>query len=273
MENTTKQEEKEIELSIVVPCYKAEKFIKEAIKRRLRVLKSLKVNYELLIVLDGNPEKSLLRLITRSYKNTQVISYKKNHGKGFGVRYGMLHAKGKYIGYIDAGLDIDENVIISMYRAMKRYNCDIVIPSKRHKFSQVNYPAIRRLYSWILQRYIQILLGINVTDSQGGAKLFRREALLEIYSRALVKRFAFEAEMLAIAKRLGFDKFEEVPVKITHDFKSNVNLRECFRYFWDLSAIFYRLRIRRYYDKLYVNKYNKVLLEFESLRSKFLDLS
>lgn len=263
---------KKVKLSIIVPCYKSESFIKEALNRRLKVLKSLKIPYEMIVVLDGNPEESILRLLKSSFSNTKVIFYTKNHGKGMAVRYGMLHAKGKYIGYVDAGLDLDEKVIRSMYYAMKRYESDVVIPTKRHKFSQVNYPFIRRIYSWFLQKYINLILGIDVTDSQGGAKLFRREALLEIYSRALVKRFAFEAEMLAIAKRLGFDKFTEVPVKIKHDFKSTVNLKEVFRYLWDLSAIFYRLRILRYYDEVKMNEYNKTLLEFDNLRSRILNL-
>jgi len=76
--------------------------------------------------------------------------------------------------------------------------------------------------------------------------------------------------MLAIAKRLGFDKFTEVPVRIKHDFKSTVNLKEVFRYLWDLTAIFYRLKILKYYDKVRMNKYNKTLLEFDNLKSKIL---
>ena len=66
---------------------------------------------------------------------------------------------------------------------------------------------------------------------------------------ALVKRFAFDLELLALATRFGFKRIIEAPVQIDYHFTSTTNPRAVFRVLWDTLAIFYRLRIRRWYDR------------------------
>src|SRR3989344_8535924 len=121
----------------------------------------------------------------------------------------MARAKGELIAFIDAGSDLNAKGIGLALEHMKWYEADIIIGSKRHKASKIDYPARRRLLSWIVQRATRFVFGFNVSDTQTGLKLFKREVLDDVLPRLLVKRWAFDVEMLAVAYRLGYRRIFE----------------------------------------------------------------
>jgi len=97
----------------------------------------------------------------------------------------------------------------------------------------------------------KILLGIKVTDTQAGLKIFKRQVLIKVLPRLLVKEFAFDLEILSVANHLGFSRIYEAPVKINYDFNSLIHatgLKVIFRSLQDALAVFYRLRILHFYD-------------------------
>jgi len=79
--------------------------------------------------------------------------------------------------------------------------------------------------------------------------LFRREVLREIIPLLAIKRFAFDLELLVVARQLGYRNVCEAPVRLNYQFDSTVNLAAAWNVLWDTAAIFYRLRILRYYDR------------------------
>ena len=81
-----------------------------------------------------------------------------------------------------------------------------MIGSKRHPESLVHYPAAGRVSSWLYQQLIRVLFRLDVRDTQVGLKVFRRELADEVMPLLLVKRFAFDLELLAVARALGFDR-------------------------------------------------------------------
>ena len=93
-----------------------------------------------------------------------------------------------------------------------------------------------------------ILFNLYITDTQAGIKLFRREVLEQVFPKVLVKRYAFDIELLANATRLGYT-IAEAPVELNHNCHSEINLRAIWRIFWDTMATFYRMKILRYYDR------------------------
>ncbi|HEC64575.1 MAG TPA: glycosyltransferase [bacterium] len=236
-------------LSIVMPTYKAESFLNESIKRKIKVLDSLKCDFELIVVLDGRSQKGSKIVSGFGDKRIKLIHYKANKGKGFAVVLGMKSATGDLIGYVDSGLDLHAGVIAKMYRTALETDADIVLGSKKHPRSAVDYPNSRRVFSSIYHTLVKVLLGVGVSDSQTGAKLYRKGLVKAVLPRILVKRFAFEAEILAVARRLGFDHFVEVPVSLKADFESTVRFHDGFVAMWDTLAVFYRMRLIRYYDR------------------------
>ena len=239
-------------VSVIIPSYKQAKTIVEDVARIERTLKQLEDKYEIIIVVDGNVDKTIEKAMKIASKNIKVVGYKNNRGKGYAIRYGMVRSKGTILGFIDAGMDLNPNGILPLITYLKREHMDIVIGSKRHKASRVNYPFNRKLLSILSQLFIRFLFGLNVKDTQVGMKFFQREVLEAVLPRLLVKQFAIDIEILVVAYYLGYRKIGESPVEITHNFTDSIvseNLfRSITRTFLDTLAIFYRLKILHYYD-------------------------
>ena len=109
--------------------------------------------------------------------------------------------------------------------------------------------SFRRLQSFVYQVLVAALFTINVKDTQTGLKLFRREVLQATLPRVLVKRYAFDLELLVVAHHLGYRRVVEAPITIQEQFATTTNLRAAARVLVDTAAIFYRLRILKYYDR------------------------
>jgi glycosyltransferase involved in cell wall biosynthesis len=236
-------------ISIVIPAYKAEAFIEKSVAMRIAELKALGLPYELIVVIDGHSSATAAKLERIRDRHVKIFHYDRNKGKGFAVRYGMLHASGDFIGYVDAGTDIGKGNIRVMVDKMLQGGVDAVLPSKWHKDSKVVYPWLRKLFSRVYNLYLRIVLGLDVSDTQVGAKLYTARLVKKVVPRLLVKRFAFEAEFLAVAKHLGFGRFAEVPVKIRADRHSTVRIFDGLHSYWDAAAVFYRLHLKRFYDR------------------------
>ncbi|MGB9911218.1 MAG: glycosyltransferase [Microgenomates group bacterium] len=238
-------------LSVVVPAYKQEKTIVEDIKQIKRVLEKMRYDYELIIVVDGMIDKTYQKAKKLQGKKIKVVGYKTNRGKGYAVRYGMARTKGDLIAFIDAGMDIDPNGLAMILEHMEWYGADIIVGSKRHPASQVEYPFLRKIYSFGYQMLIWFLFGLKVKDTQTGLKIFKREVLEKVLPRLLVKKFAFDVELLAVARRLGFKKIYEAPIKINPEqfkFTSTIKFKTVWEMLIDTLAVFYRLHILHYYD-------------------------
>ena len=209
--------------------------------------------FEIIVVDDGSPDETLKEAQKFKNDNYKVVGYKTNRGKGYAVRYGMARAKGDYIAFIDAGMEIDPNGISMILEHMEWYNADIVVGSKRHPASESNFPTIRKIYSWGYHLLVRLLFRIPLNDTQAGLKVYKRKVLEVVLPRLVIKQFAFDIELLAVAKYLGFRRIYEAPVKIIlrnveSSFKGFMFLDSYIRsMLWDTAAVFYRMYILRYY--------------------------
>ncbi|MDP2684773.1 MAG: glycosyltransferase [bacterium] len=247
-------------LSVIVPAYKQEKTIKRDL---LNVIDTLghgltNIDFEVICVVDGKLDNTFkeARKIKSNY--LRVYEYKKNQGKGYAVRFGMSKAKGDLISFLDAGMDISPKGIMMLMAHMDWYNADIIVGSKRHPVSQVNYPPLRKILSKGYHFGAKLLFGLALTDTQSGIKIFRREVVEKILPRLLVKTYAMDIEMLAVAKYLGFERIYEGPIEVRF-VKSNSAIKwgTIFLMLWDTLAVFYRLKILHYYDDKNKNNWIK----------------
>ena len=238
-------------LSVIVPAYKEEKMIEKSLRAIEKVLKQIRYDYEIICVVDGNADRTYKNARRVRSSKLKIFKYKKNKGKGYAVRYGMVRAKGDLIAFIDAGMDLDPNGLSMLIEHLEWYNADVIIGSKRHPASEVYYPFSRLLLSVTTQMIVLILFGLKIRDTQVGLKIFRREVLEKVLPRLLMKRWAFDVELLVVARNLGFKKIYEAPVKLSERFTSNVKIfgpNGIWKSGIDVLAIFYRLYILRYYS-------------------------
>ncbi len=239
-------------LSVVIPAYKQEKTIVRDIKNITETLDSIGYNYEVIIVVDGFDDKTHEKAKKCASRKVKVVGYKLNQGKGYAVRFGMLEAKGDVIGFIDSGMDIHPAGFMMLLNHMEWYNADIVVGSKLHPVSKVNYPFYRKILSRGYRLLTRVLFGFKVRDTQVGIKFFKRKVVQDVLPRLLVKRYAFDIEILAVAYALGYTRIYEAPVEINFkggSITSKNMWRIIFLMLWDTAAVFYRLRIIHYYTK------------------------
>ena len=242
-------------LSLVVPAYKQEKTIVQDIKNLDKVLSSLTFKHEIIVVVDGFLDKTFQKLqdLRPKIKELTILGYEKNKGKGFAIKLGVEKARGNVIGFIDAGMDLDPSEISIMLDIMDWNKADIVIGSKLHPESKVKYPVGRKILSWGYRTITHILFGFKVKDTQVGFKLFRKKVAKDVFSKIIIKRFAFDVEVLAVAYKLGYKNIHESPIKLNFSKASSITSvnfwRIILRMLWDSAAVFYRLKVLHYYDK------------------------
>lgn len=239
----------DLDVTVVVPYYNPGPRLRANLERLVAVLQEAAVTFEIIAVSDGTNDGSELSIRGLRDDVIRQVDLPFNCGKGEALRIGLSGGRGRYLGFIDADGDLDPALVTPFLTLMRLYEPDVVLGSKRHPMSQLRYPPLRRFYSWSYQQLIRVLFRLKVRDTQTGLKLIRRQVAAEVLPRMLEKRFAFDLELFVVARRLGFDRFFEAPVRIDYGFTSSISVRAVRGMLIDTLAIFYRLRLRRWYDR------------------------
>lgn len=242
-------------ISVVVPSYKQEQAVIGNLKRLHKALGKTNYEYEIIVVLDGKVDNSLEKLKKAKLPRTVVLFYERNRGKSYAIRLGMAKARGEHVMFIDAGSEIDPQGMQMLLLHLQWYEADIIVGSKRHMASIVNYTWQRKVLSLGYYLFVKFLFGLKIQDTQAGIKVFRKEVLQAILPRLVEKRFAGDLEMLVVAQKLGFKRIFEAPIKLDYEFaeiSSAATVNSIFRIFLDTLAIFYRSRILKYYDSVHI---------------------
>lgn len=233
-------------VSVVVPAYNEGKNIRRNIKEFTATFTRLQLDYELIIVDDGSEDDTYQQASKALSERVKVFTYPENRGKGYALKYGVAHATGELVTFLDADMDIHP-VQTSVLLEYIEGN-DIVIGCKRHHLSRVKYPLTRRFLSACYHLMIRLLFRLRLSDTQTGIKLFRREALAAALPRVTVNGYAFDLDLLVNANNMGF-KIVEAPIVLDYQFNgSGINLTTIWQIFKDTMLIFYRERIMKHYE-------------------------
>lgn len=235
-----------LQVSVVIPVYNQAGTISASLARIRRVLEATGLSFELVVVNDGSVDETLhvLKKEQKKDQSIRVISYDRNRGKGYAVKTGIVSTRGESVLFTDGDLDISPHMISEYIRQLK--DCDLVIASKRHPMSMYNAPRSRKFLSRAFNLVVRILTGIPVKDTQSGLKAGSGSALRAIFKLMLVKRYAFDVELLTIASLLKM-QIREMPVEI--NLERGFKIKEIARMFVDVLGISYRYRIRRWYQR------------------------
>jgi glycosyltransferase involved in cell wall biosynthesis len=235
-------------LTLIVPTYNGAPYIAANLRHITRALEATGALFEVLVVSDGSTDETVAAAEAGEDPRVQVLHYEQNRGKGYAICFGVPQARGRLVGWLDADLDIAPEAIVDAVARMKAAPLDAAIGSKRHPRSQVHYPIARRFFSWGFQLLVRLLFRVDVRDTQVGAKVFRRETLETVVPLLLIKQYAFDLEMLAVAAEFGFDRIEEIPIRLGYKFTgTGVNTQAVQRMFVDTLAIAYRIHVRHWY--------------------------
>lgn len=213
-------------ITIVIPAYNEEKRIIPTLKSIVSYFSIKKIPYEIIISDDGssdNTVKIVTDLIT-SYPQISVFSLSQNSGKGKAVREGMLKGKGSHVLFMDA----DSSTSIQEFEKFLPFikeNRDVIIGSRRKLGAEIieHQSFVREFLGNGFTWFSNIMTGANVSDFTCGFKCFSRKAVNDIFKKALIDDWSFDAEILFLAKKMGYEIIE-VPVKWKNDKASKVRL-------------------------------------------------
>ena len=175
--------------------------------------------------------------IINGHPNGEAIS--------FNVTDYISASRGDLIVFIDSDLDIDVEYIQNYIE--KSEMADIVIASKWHRDSKVEATLLRKLLSKSFHLLVEFFLRLGVKDTQTGLKVGKKKHLSKIFSNILIKKYAFDIEMLLMARLMRL-KIIELPIKLK--LKSKFKIKEIIRMFVDILAVTYRLRVLRWYQRV-----------------------
>ena len=241
-----------MKLSVIVPAYNEGDRICGNLGVVSESLSSFSSDYEIIAVNDGSTDNTAEEILRASKSDPHIIPviYEKNRGKGGAIIEGVRNANGDIIGFVDADLDLPPIMLKDFLNNMNTTGCDVVIGSKMHPESKVDYPFARKLFSFCYFIMLKILFGLKFKDTQTGIKLFKCPLIKKITAVQETKGFAFDIEQLALANKLG-SKINEMPITLNFSRQESfgrIRIKDVLKMFTDTIKIWWKLRIVRRYD-------------------------
>ena len=233
-------------ISLVIPAYNEAAIIENTIKTALSFLEGRFTEFELIISDDGSTDNT--RAVAESIHNEHLrcIGHMPNRGKGSAVREGILAARGDIIVYTDADLAYGIEAVGGLADKLAAEVADMAIGSRKlHPQGYEDYPVIRLAASRLFTFLTGLLAGFHY-DTQCGLKAFSAKAAKGIFTLCETDGFAFDFEVMLLAKGLGLS-VAQLPVKIINHRASKVSVfSDSIKMFCDIvrirSAVKRRLR-------------------------------
>jgi len=238
-----------LDVTIVVPYYNPGTSLRVTVEHMVEVLTNSDVTFEIIAVSDGSTDGSELSLEGLPPDLVRRVELDENQGKGQALQVGLSLGRGRYLGFLDADGDISPEFLSSFVSLMQLYQPDIILGSKRHPMSEVQYPWLRLVYSWGYQQLVRVLFHLEVQDTQVGIKLVDRDVMSAVLPLLVERRFAFDLELIVVARHMGYGRLFEAPVRIEQRFRSTISVRAVVGMLVDTLGIFVRLRMLRFYDE------------------------
>lgn len=211
-------------LSVIIPLYNEANRVAN-LHRIYKYLNTKKFNWEIILVNDGsadNTQKEVKKMLkSYAFKNTKLITYSQNKGKGFAIKTGMLKATGEYRLFTDIDLSTPIPEFNKFLPYLKKF--DVIIGSRKMVGSKViiRQQSLREKLGKGFTKLSQITLQLNTTDFTCGFKCFSKIAAEAIFSSQRINGWGFDAEVLFLAKKFEY-KIKEIPVKWSNDPRSRV---------------------------------------------------
>lgn len=240
-------------LSIVVPAYNEGEHIYDNLMIIDKALSAFTSDYEIIAVNDGSKDNTGSEVKRAASDNNRIkdFGYDDNRGKGGAVTWGAVNSKGDIVGFIDADLDLSPDLISGYFVEMSVDDADIVIGSKMHKDSKLEYPFARKVFSFCYYIMLKVLFGLKCHDTQTGLKLYRGSLIRAIAPLRRIDGYAFDIELLALATKKKA-KLVEMPVELNYTRGQSfgrIRFKDVWKMFTDTWKIWWNLRIKKNYFK------------------------
>jgi len=235
-------------LSIVIPAYNEEQRLPPTLEVVVAWIRRQPFACEIVIVDDGSSDRTA-EAARRALDGVdhRVLAHDENRGKGAGLRTGMTAARGEYVLMTDADLStpIEE---VERFLELHGQGVPVVIGTRKAKGASVlrRQSALRERMGRVYTLLSNALVCPGVSDFTCGFKSFRADACRDVFGRLRETGWAYDTEVLYLARRLGYE-VRELPVRWTNDPSTRVRLlRDAAGSFAGLVRIRSRVLFGRY---------------------------
>lgn len=235
-------------LSIVIPAFNEERRLQSTLDAVTGYLSQQPWRWDVRVVDDGSVDRTAELVETYSAREPRVLVQREPHrGKGGAVKAGLLAATGAYRFICDADLSMPIGEV-SRFLPPSIVHCDIAIGTREGMGARrVGEPMYRHVMGRVFNAAVQHLALPGIEDSQCGFKMFTAEAVRAIFPLVTVDGWAFDVEVLTIARQQG-RRVCEVPIEWHYRNESQVSmmrdgagmLRELFGIRWRAARGAYR---------------------------------
>ncbi|MFQ3580500.1 MAG: dolichyl-phosphate beta-glucosyltransferase [Chloracidobacterium sp.] len=235
-------------LSLIIPAYNESARIAPTLESVGDYFRRATAGVEVIVVDDGSTDataavvRQLIPTLAATGVSLQVVQNPGNQGKGYSVRHGFLKARGDLVLFSDADLSTPLSETPKLLAPITSEQYDAAIGSRDLPDSQIgtHQSALRELAGRTFNRFMRLTTGLSYADTQCGFKAFRRDVFLPVFQSQRVKGFAFDVEILYLARKVGA-RVAEVPVVWNHAEGSKVGFNwRSVRPFWDVAALRWR---------------------------------
>lgn len=227
-------------LSIVIPAHNEENRLPDTLEQVFQFLEKQAFPYEVIVVENGSTDRTyqIAREFSDGHDNFHVFRNDRR-GKGSAIQRGVREARGQYLFLCDADLSMPVEEI-TKFIPPQLTNVDIAIASREARGSvRIDEPYYRHLTGRVFNTLIRLLVLPGLQDTQCGFKCIRAEVASDIFPYQTLTGWAFDVELLYIARRHGYNIIE-IPIHWYFNADSKISvMRDSLRMFLDL------LRIRR----------------------------
>lgn len=208
-----------IDVSVIIPAYNEENRIGMFLDRLVTYCRNSSHTYEVIIVDDCSTDDTV-SIATRyedRFDHFHLLLSKRNSGKGYSVKKGLLKAQGDYCLFMDADGSVEPDEIEKNLEYVRSEGYDIFIGSRvLHDPDQVLVTRwYRESMGMVFNFFVRLFLFRDIYDTQCGFKIFRYEVIRPVFSRVRIHGFGFDLELLYVAQRMGF-KIKERAVSWHH---------------------------------------------------------
>jgi glycosyltransferase involved in cell wall biosynthesis len=194
------------DLSIIIPLYNEEESLPELCAWISKVVKTMDISYEIIMVDDGSSDNSwkIIQSLWEQYPIVRGFRFGRNYGKSAALDLGFHHCEGKVVITMDADLQDSPDEIPKLYDmiANKGYHLISGWKQKRHD------PISKTLPSKLFNKVTSIFSGIKLHDFNCGLKAYQGKVVKTIHLYGEMHRY-----IPVISKQNGFSKIGELIVE------------------------------------------------------------
>jgi len=209
--------DEELSLSIVIPAFNEAVRIRDRAGLLNEAVAAGDINplsTELIVVDDGSTDETAELaegLLAPVYPRLRILRLKANSGKGAAIRVGAGAAAAPYVAFMDADMAVDPAQISLLLAAME--GAHVAIGSRAMSGSTIQSHSRHRMVMGRTFNFLaNAVTNVGLNDTQCGFKAFRTPVARILFHLMVIDRFAFDVEVLSLARQLGL-QISEVPVE------------------------------------------------------------